>query len=229
MPVYGKRKLAALAMVCVVAAGCDDDDITNPFEDVEEPRIAFASNRDGDFEIWTMDSDGTTPLQLTNDNFVDNNPSWRGDGDYITFVSTRTNGTTGDIWIMEADGSDQANVTNNAANDDHPSFSPDGDQILFTSNRDGDYDIYVIDTDGTDLLQLTNIAGDDTWPAWSPDGDQIVFTSTRAGSVGADILGDERRRQRARSAHHRSRDRPAAVVVSRWKQDRVLDDTRHEH
>lgn len=75
MNTYGKRSFAALAMVCLVATGCDDDDITNPFDNVEEPRIAFASNRDGDFEIWTMNSDGTNPLQLTTDNSADNNPA----------------------------------------------------------------------------------------------------------------------------------------------------------
>ncbi|HWL40478.1 MAG TPA: hypothetical protein VNO75_09585 [Gemmatimonadaceae bacterium] len=168
-----------------MATGCDDDDITDPFDDVDEPRLAFASNRDGDFEIYTMESDGSNVVQLTTDNSADNNPTWRGDGDFIAFTSTRTGNS--DIWIMEADGSDQANVTANIGNDDHPSFSPDGDQIVFTSDRDGDFDLYIINTDGTGLRQLTDVAGIDNWPSWSPDGDEIVFSSTRAGSAGADI------------------------------------------
>jgi Tol biopolymer transport system component len=28
-------------------------------------RIAFTSNRDGDFEVWVMNADGTNPINLT--------------------------------------------------------------------------------------------------------------------------------------------------------------------
>ena len=39
-------------------------------------QIAFASDRDGDFEIYTMRSDGTDVRQLTRNNVQDRNPAW---------------------------------------------------------------------------------------------------------------------------------------------------------
>lgn len=40
-------------------------------------RIAFASNRDGNFEIYVMDADGTRPVRLTNHPGHDVSPAWR--------------------------------------------------------------------------------------------------------------------------------------------------------
>jgi Tol biopolymer transport system component len=40
-------------------------------------KIAFASNRDGNFEIYAMNADGTNQTRLTNDPGVDQQPRWR--------------------------------------------------------------------------------------------------------------------------------------------------------
>jgi len=65
--------------------------------------IAFASNRDGDDEIYVMKTDGSHVVQLTINNYRDTLPSCSPDGQKITFQS---NGT-GDfeIFTMNADGS----------------------------------------------------------------------------------------------------------------------------
>ena len=39
-------------------------------------RIAFATNRDGNYEIYVMNSDGTNQTRLTNNTAVDVDPSW---------------------------------------------------------------------------------------------------------------------------------------------------------
>ena len=42
--------------------------------------IAFASNRDGNFEIYNMNSDGSEQINLTNNPANDEYPSWSPDG-----------------------------------------------------------------------------------------------------------------------------------------------------
>lgn len=183
---YRKRVVAAIAVVSLMAAaGCDD--MTGPFDD-EEPLIVFASNRDGNFEIYTMDSDGSDQERLTNTaNAVDNHPVWTPDGDHIVFTSDR--GGNFDIWIMEADGDDPRNVTAAAGIDDNPSISPDGSRIAFSSDRDGNREIYVMNTDGTGTpVRLTTNAAADNAPAWSPDGLRIAFQSTRGDGLADDIF-----------------------------------------
>lgn len=51
--------------------------------------IAFASQRDGNMEIYVMNSDGSDQTRITSDISKDEVPSWPPDGNKIAFVSDR--------------------------------------------------------------------------------------------------------------------------------------------
>src|SRR5207247_6229282 len=72
---------------------------------VSNGKIAFVSDRDGNFEIYVMNADGTGQTRLTNDTHDDVNPAFSPDGTKIAFVSDRAFNTDPEIWIMNADGS----------------------------------------------------------------------------------------------------------------------------
>jgi TolB protein len=142
-------------------------------------KIVFYSDRNGQFDIWVMDADGSNPIALTDtgDNAF---PSWSPDGTQIVFASNRDGNF--EIYVMNADGSDETRLTTTAAAELNPSFSPDGTRIAFDANRDAvDQDVYVMDADGTDPVRLTTSAGDDSFPAWSPDGLLLAFSSEQDG------------------------------------------------
>jgi hypothetical protein len=128
--------------------------------------IAFASNRDGNWEIYVMNADGSGVTRLTNNPADDRVPSWSPDGRRIAFDSKRDGNY--EIYVMNADGSGQTNLTNNPADDYMPSWSPDGRRIAFDSKRDGNYEIYVMNADGSGVTRLTNNPAFDCCPAWSP-------------------------------------------------------------
>ena len=66
-------------------------------------RIAFASSRVGNFDIYVMDADGQNQQRLTNSALLDEwDPSWSPDGRRIAFVTTR--GGNLEIYVMDADG-----------------------------------------------------------------------------------------------------------------------------
>ena len=140
-------------------------------------KIAFTSNRDGNWEVYVMNTDGTNQVNLTNNAARDFEPSFSRDGSKITFISTRDGNR--EVYVMNADGTNQVRLTNNSALDFGPSFSPNGTKIAFDSYRDGDVEVYVMNTDGTSPVRLTYSAGYDGDPAFSPDGTNIAFTSTR--------------------------------------------------
>jgi Tol biopolymer transport system component len=146
--------------------------------------IVFNSNRDGvDFEIYTMNSDGTSVTRRTFDNTLATTPRWSPDGTKIAFASYRDGATTGgtsEIYVMNADGSNIVRLTNNTAIDCCLTWSPDGSKIAFTSSPDDNVDVYVMNADGTDQVRLTTDPGQDDSPAWSSDGTKILFRSDRS-------------------------------------------------
>ncbi|MGH9264987.1 MAG: TolB family protein, partial [Acidimicrobiales bacterium] len=71
----------------------------------ENGRIAFESARDGNFEIYAIDPDGTDQVNLTNDPANDTDPVWSPDGTRIAFVKASEGHRN--IYVMNADGSGQ--------------------------------------------------------------------------------------------------------------------------
>ncbi|MBI3250188.1 MAG: PD40 domain-containing protein [Deltaproteobacteria bacterium] len=144
-------------------------------------RIAFVSNRDGNEEIYTMNSDGTGVARLTNNPAIDRDPVWSPDGTRIAFASTRDG--SGDIYIMNADGSNMNRLTTGGNKGNPPTWSPDGSRLAYASTQDGNFEIYAINANGTGAVRLTNHPQKDDFPTWSPDGTRIAFHSTRDGST----------------------------------------------
>ena len=55
-------------------------------------KIAFSSNRDGNWEIYLMNPDGSQQKRLTQNSARDFSPVWSPDGEQILFVSNRDGG-----------------------------------------------------------------------------------------------------------------------------------------
>jgi Tol biopolymer transport system component len=140
-------------------------------------KLAFASDRDGNFEIYVMDTDGGGQLRLTESPGEDYSPAWSPDGSRLAFVSTRDGNA--EIYLMNADGTGQTRLTNNTAGDLSPVWRPDGAQIGFVSNRNGNDEIYLMGPDGSNQTNLSNNPADDSSFCFSPDGTMIALSSRR--------------------------------------------------
>ena len=148
--------------------------------------ILFDSTRDGNPEIYAIDSSGRT-TRMTNSPSTDTQGVWDPSMRRIAFTSNR-NGQN-EIYIQNADGSNTVNLTNNLADDQQPAWSSDGEWVLFTSNRDGNYEIYEVRVNNLETRNLTNSPSNDTQPSWlrsqtrDLSGDYILFTSDRDGNA----------------------------------------------
>ena len=147
---------------------------------VGQPRIAFRSYRDGAWDIYTMNADGSGAINLTNSAAEDGQPVVSPDGSKIAFNSWQDGHD--EIYVMNIDGSGEVRLTHDLSADIEPTWSPDGTKIAFTSYRSGQADIYVMDArSGATLARLTT---DGSWqPAWSPDGSKIAFSKLPSSGI----------------------------------------------
>ena len=143
----------------------------------DHKKIAFSSYRDGNWEIYVMNNDGSDQINLTNHHEIDGRPDWSPDGSKIVFITTRNGVNNSEIYTMNPDGSDQTRLTFNDCADSYPSWSPDGNKIAFTSLRNRWPEIYIMNTDGSNQTRLTYLKAETGGPDWSPDGSMIVFWS----------------------------------------------------
>ncbi len=78
---------------------------TNPEASPDGKKVAFMSRRDGNWEIYVMNMDGSEIERLTNNGDTDGLPIWSPDGQTIAFASDRSGEWA--IWAMNPDGTNQ--------------------------------------------------------------------------------------------------------------------------
>src|SRR6266849_9402324 len=145
-----------------------------PSSSPDDGQIAFASHRDGIFQIYLMNADGSNVRRLTKHNSEDSNPSWAPDGGAIAYISATGDDRRG-LFLMGADGSDQHGLVHSKYQDYcFPSWSSDGRTIAFSAlNRlgsqgiiageekprceqwSGEYQLFAMDAEGK-LHQLSD-------------------------------------------------------------------------
>jgi len=162
---------AALAIAAAIAAG-----VAQAAFPGSNGKLVFQTNRDGNEEIYTMNSDGTGRVDLTRNPADDTDPRWSSDGSRIVFASNRTGNYQ--IYTMNADGSGVARVTHDGNDDRRPTWTADG-HILFQNGDFPNRAIFRINADGNGLQQLTPVSSDNATVAAAPRGGRIAFSSTR--------------------------------------------------
>ncbi|MCC6572771.1 MAG: PD40 domain-containing protein [Planctomycetes bacterium] len=129
------------------------DDITPAFR-ADGTQLAFASNRDGRWNIYVADLKVNSPLlQVTDDGWENFAPCFSPDGKWIAY-STRRN--AGEPWLVALADLDSGTRTL-LCEGSNPSFSPVDPLIVFSRNSrraPGWPSLWTIRTDGTEQTEI---------------------------------------------------------------------------
>ena len=138
-------------------------------------KIVFASNRDGNWEIYMMNPDGTRQERLTYDRAVDCDPVISPAGDQILFNSNR--GGTRDLYLMDVDGRNVRPLFGfTEAYRTHPAWSPNGERIIYSQRALGGINIHTAGADGTSAKLIVYLENAHSgYPTWSSDGTEIAY------------------------------------------------------
>ena len=158
----------------------------NAFPDLtaDGREMVFRSTRDGNKEIYLMNSDGTNVRRITNDPADDTMPSVSPNGDMIAFSSDRAGGLF-QIYLQPIKGGKPdggpRQFTYGFSPNMHSRFSPDGKWLVYASARGWLNDEYPLSNDnpqpygelfvapingGSEPIRLTHNRWEDSIPCW---------------------------------------------------------------
>lgn len=153
-------------------------------------RIAFVANRNGSWQLYTMNPDGTDIVQITNlppTDFDSWFPAFSPDGRRIVFCRDRPDApNASDLYIINADGTSLTRLTFDGL-ECAAHWSSDATRLVFARGlQNGKGVIATMRADGTGKkTNLTHDVWGKFWPVYTPDGKQIVFFSATGGLTSA--------------------------------------------
>lgn len=142
-------------------------------------KIVFESNREGNWQIYLMNSDGSEQDRLVTNNYNDRRPSWHPSGEMILFESDRSGKFQ--LYTLDLNNLQVKQLT--AIDIGEPifaSFSPDGETIAVSIREsENKSNIVLIDSNGQTIKTLTKTDLRSFYPRWSNDGKEIVYFSRK--------------------------------------------------
>ncbi len=142
-------------------------------------RVAFASNRDGPWDLYILDLNSGETTRYTDTDTYEGNPTWSPDGEWLAYERYQIDNL--DIFIQDvARTSGAIPLTNDPGADYAPNWSGQGRKIGFVSTRNGNQEIWYADLDSTEADKAVRVPGIEAssvdHPSWSSDGRYLSWS-----------------------------------------------------
>lgn len=171
------------AVVSTPAFDCD------PAFSPDGNQIAFVSDRDGNFEVYVQNLDGSELRRLTDHPAHDSFPAFSPDGTQIAFNSDREYDAF-DVYLMNLDGGGLRRLTDWKTNEtvSPGCWSADGTTLYLLSDQTGKDNIFAMRVEPFVPVEiLADTARDLRLPTYSRDGRKILYESS-AGETAGEIM-----------------------------------------
>jgi len=161
---------------------------TDPASDIQPAcspdgtKVAFASDRSGNWDIWTMDVNGGPAVQVTRGVADDIHPSWSPDASKLVYGSLPADGGPGELWIADAVAGGTSRFIGYGL---FPDWSPTEDLIVYQRARERGsrwFSVWTVQLADGEPRYPTELAADASQamfqPSFSLDGRRIAFVGT---------------------------------------------------
>ena len=153
-------------------------------------RIAFASDRSGNWDVFVMDSAGGPAVQITFDRAQEIHPTWSPDGSRLCYCR---HNPVNDQWALWTPRSSTRRALLRLRECSAMVARRAEDRILFQRSRKrgerlyGIWTIDLVDGDGVNPTEVVASGGSATMhPTWSPSGDRIAYAAVPQPSYTVD-------------------------------------------
>jgi Tol biopolymer transport system component len=158
-----------------------------------DDRIALSSNRDGDWDLYTIDSTGGDLVPLLRRPLAQHVQAIAPDGTVVFLERHPTNGS--DLYLLTPGGQVTPLVTTRF-NEDGAVVSPDGRYVAYVSDESGRRDVFAMPLTGGTRVAISIDGG--SGPVWSRDGKELFYrsgddlVSQRVDTAGGLTLGERK-------------------------------------
>jgi Tol biopolymer transport system component len=157
--------------------------------------IVFVSDLTGEYQLYSMNIDGTNVQRLTDIPGLKRDPAVSPDGRTIVFaVSTNPYDQKATLYSVRSDGTHLTQLTHSTAVFDvNPSWTPDGRRISFSRSLGDTTSVYEMRANGTDVANRVHHHGVDYQPVWRPGGSTFLFMSDRdhLGGINGELYSSD--------------------------------------
>lgn len=172
----------------------------NPVWSPDGEQIAFASDRNGNFDLFIMSADGGAARRLTYHSASEIPSTFTPDGKYVLFSASIQDPATSalfptsamtELYRVPVEGGNTEQVLGTPA--EWVCFDKAGSNFLYQDRKGFEdewrkhhtssiaRDIWLYDTQTGEHTNLTNRDGEDRNPVYAPDGKSVYFLSERNG------------------------------------------------
>jgi TolB protein len=164
----------------------DNSDDVQPRFSPDGQRIAFSSNRSGNWDIWVVNRDGTNLMQVTRERIDEIAPCWSPDGKRLAFSAWGQRANQWEIWTVSVE---QPGTRRFVCPGLFPAWSADGGRIAFQRPRQRGsrwFGVWAVDFVGEEARHPTELAWDDNAaciaPRWAADGRTLAYSVVPLGA-----------------------------------------------
>jgi Tol biopolymer transport system component/DNA-binding winged helix-turn-helix (wHTH) protein len=162
-------------------------------------RIAYAADRDGNFDLFTQAVDGGEPIRITRTPANETQPAWSPDGQRLVF---RSDEDGGGLFTIDLGGASRRRLTHGG---NQPTWMPDGQEIAYSGTELTA--LYLVKADGGEPPRqiLKDQLANGAWGSFAvhPDGRIGVFGIHPAERLGFYVSDREHRRLQSVTAETR--------------------------